>query len=296
MQLKHLRNKDINYEVWDDCISKSINSLPYAYSWYLDIVSPGWEAIVSDNYEYVMPLPVKSKYKIPYLVQPVLSQQLGIFSRNEIDERTTNEFIRQIPYYSYELNLNAGNFYPKALIYPNFTLDLNQPYEKITGAYSKNTNRNINKAEKLNLIVKEDISVTTFIEFYYSVEKKFPDIQKNVFTKIIERGIEKKFITLYGVYSEKNTIIAALCILKSNNRIIYLLPVSNSEGKLSSAMFYLINFLIKKEANKDKIFDFEGSAIDGIARFYKGFGAKNQPYYILKRFRPSFLIKNSLIK
>lgn len=291
MRLKHLQNSNIDYEAWDDCISKSYNSLPYAYSWYLDIVSPGWEAIVSDNYEYVMPLPVKSKYKIPYLVQPVLSQQLGIFSKKEINEPIVDEFVKRIPHYSYELNLNEYNFHSKALIYPNFTLDLNQPYEKITEAYSKNTKRNIDKAEKLNLIVKEEISLTQFIEFYYSVEKKFPHVQKNVFTKLIERGIEKKSITLYGVYSAKDTLIAALCILKSNNRMIYLLPVSSAEGKSSFAMFYLINFLINKEANNNKIFDFEGSRIEGIARFYKGFGAKNKPYYILKRFRPSFLIK-----
>ena len=27
-----------------------------------------------------------------------------------------------------------------------------------------------------------------------------------------------------------------------------------------------------------------------VARLYSGFGAKNKPYYILKRFRPSFLV------
>ena len=55
-------------------------------------------------------------------------------------------------------------------------------------------------------------------------------------------------------------------------------------------MFMIINELIKENAGKDILLDFEGSQIEGIARFYKGFGAINQPYYVLKKFRPGFLV------
>ncbi|MDD3322403.1 MAG: hypothetical protein PHS59_13270 [Paludibacter sp.] len=290
MQLKHLRNSSIDYEKWNECISKSFNSLTYAYSWFLDVVSPGWEALVSENYEYVMPLPAKSKYKIPYLVQPVLTQQLGIFSPNEINEEIVINFIKEIPYYSYELNLNEKNFYSKAFIYPNYILDLNQPYKNLQNSFSKNTKRNIDKAKKLKLVVKKDISLNDFLEFYYGIDKKFLYVQKAILENVIQTGYTNNSVSLYGVYSAQNELIASLFILHSLNRLTYLLPVSNAEGKNSSAMFYLIDYLIKKEANKNICFDFEGSRIEGIARFYRGFGAKNHPYYILKRFRPSFLI------
>jgi hypothetical protein len=55
-------------------------------------------------------------------------------------------------------------------------------------------------------------------------------------------------------------------------------------------MFLLIDELIRQNAEKKIILDFEGSQIEGIARFYKGFGAENQPYFMVKRFRPSYLI------
>lgn len=291
MQLKHLRNSSIDFIRWDKCILESLHPLSYAFSWYLDIVSPGWEALISEDYEYVMPLPAKSKFKIPYLVQPILTQQLGIFSKLEINESTVEEFIKEIPYYSYELNLNEKNFHSKAFIYPNYLLNLNKSYEKIASQYSKNTQRNIDKATKLNLIIKENISVEEFLTFYYFVDKKFLSVQKPVLEQLIVKGISEKSITLYGVFSNQNNLIATLCLLHSTNRLTYLLPVSNAEGKSSSAMFFLIDFLIKEESGKDTFFDFEGSGIEGIARFYKGFGAKNQPYYILKRFRPAFLIK-----
>jgi hypothetical protein len=290
MEITHVRNSDIDRVRWDSCIAQSNNQLTYAYSWYLDIVSPHWEALVTSDYEYVMPLPVKRRYKIPYLVQPILTQQLGIFSRSEINEDLVEEFIKGIPYFSYELNLNDHNFCSKALVFPNFLLNLQQPYKQIVAMYTKNTQRNIEKATKLNLKVQSDISVDEFLNFYSSVEKKYLPVRMSVLEKLLKMGVSLNTLSIYGVFSTNNKLIAGLCLLNSPRRLTYLLPVSDNEGKTSLAMFLLIDSLIKKEAGKEKILDFEGSVIDGIARFYRGFGAKNKPYYILKRFRPSFLI------
>jgi len=55
-------------------------------------------------------------------------------------------------------------------------------------------------------------------------------------------------------------------------------------------MFQLIDTVIKNNAEKEIIFDFEGSRNEGIARFFKGFGAINQQFFIIKRLRPAFLI------
>jgi len=291
MHIIHLRNKTIDYDRWDTCITLSHNHLTYAYSWYLDIVSPNWEALVSEDYEYIMPLPVKSRYGIPYLVQPVLTQQLGIFSQKRIGESIVEEFIKQIPYFSYELNLNEYNFYSKALIFPNFILDLFQSYDQINSGFSKNTRRNIDKASRLNLNIKSDLTANDFISFYFSVDKHFLSPKQPVLERLIIRGISENSLTLYGVYSESNELISALCILHTSIRITYLLPVSNQQGKKSSAMYYLIDSIIRQEAGNEKIIDFEGSRIDGVARLYRSFGAKYHPYYILKKFRPSFLIR-----
>jgi len=290
MQIIHLRNKAIDYNRWDECIVQSCNHLTYGLSWYLDIVSPDWEALVSKDYEYIMPLPVKSRYGIPYLVQPVLTQQLGIFSNKIINESIVEEFIKQIPYFSYELNLNEANFYSKALIFPNFILNLNQSYDQLQAGYSKNTKRNLDKAAKLKLTVLSGLTAESFLAFYFSVEKHFLSPQEQVLDKLIRKGISENALTLFGVNNEKEELIAGLCILNTADRITYLLPVSNQKGKESSAMFLLIDSMIRNEAGKNKILDFEGSRIEGVARLYRGFGAKYHPYYILKKFRPSFLI------
>ena len=286
MKIFHLKNKDIDFKRWDDIIRESNNHLTYALSWYLNIVSPDWEALVSSDYEFIMPLPVKTRYKIPYLVQPILTQQLGIFSKNEISENTVKEFVKEIPYFSYELALNESNFYGKALIFPNFILDLCSDYKQIYSAFSKNTQRNLHKAIKLNLSIEENLDPTTYITFYFSIDKHYLSPQQPILEKIIDKGLAEENLKIYGVYSADNKLIASLCLLQSGNRLIYLLPVSNAEGKDSFAMFLLINHIIKSNI----VLDFEGSRIEGVARLYSGFGAINHPYFILKQFRPSFLI------
>lgn len=291
MQVKLIQHNDIDYELWDKHISQSTNQLSYAFTWYLDIVSPSWVALITKDYEYIMPLPVKRRYGLPYLVQPILTQQLGIFSRLPIDENIVQQFIKELPSFSYELNLNESNFHPLAESLPNYILDLNQPYNQISSKYSKNTKRNIDKAIKLKLSVEFDLSYVDFFSFYFSVYKNSNAPLQAVLLNLIERGINEKAMKLYGVFTTQNEMVTALCLLHSEKRLTYLMPISNQLGKDSSAMFYLIDHIIRYEAEKNKIFDFEGSRIEGVARFYKGFGAINQPYYTLKQFRPSFLIR-----
>src|SRR4030042_6270076 len=80
LMIRHFIHTEINREKWDTCIENSCFETIYPYSWYLDLVSPAWEGLVMGDYEAVFPITWKKKYGILYIVQPVLSQQLGVFS------------------------------------------------------------------------------------------------------------------------------------------------------------------------------------------------------------------------
>ena len=97
----------------------------------------------------------------------------------------------------------------------------------------------------------------------------------------------KGFIAL--VKSE-NKIIAASFILKSENRLIYRTGTSNQKGKDLKAMFFLVESIIKTYSSSNYILDFEGSELEGVARFYNGFGGINVPYFYYKK------VNNKLLK
>ncbi len=88
MVIKYLKHKDIDKNKWDECINEAPNGLIYGMSWYLDRVCPGWDALVSDDYEAVMPLPWKQKMGLKYVYHPLFAQQLGVFYRREADDQT----------------------------------------------------------------------------------------------------------------------------------------------------------------------------------------------------------------
>ena len=286
MEIIHLRHSEIDFERWDKAIASSQNELIYAYSWYLNCVSPGWEALISGSYEYIMPLPVKKRYGFSYVVQPALTQQCGIFSSNFLSNETVEQFIGAIPYISYELNLNESNLaykYPKR---PNLILELDSPYKRLYSNFSSNTKRNIIKANSFSLTTDLDLSVNDFLRFYYNHEKNYSLPDKKIVENLINKATELGKIRIFGVRNSANEIISVLGLLISDDRLIYLLPSSNIEGKDKSAMFLLLNEIIKNNAQSNRVLDFEGSAIEGVARFYKGFGAKLVYYNVVKRFRP----------
>lgn len=290
MQLTYLKNKDIDYKLWDEKIEVSLGHLPYAKSWFLDIVSPGWEAIISENYEYIMPLPVKRKFGLAYLVQPLFTQQLGIFSASETNENIVNQFINKIPHLSYQYHLNETNLYQSVTPLPNSVLPLDSKQTEVSVRFTKNTIRNIEKAINARLTVSKldfDNEIRHFI-----LENANHSYKNNLYIifALIEKACEHDAMEICGVRNPKGELVASACFHKTKKRLIYVFPVSNNEGRSNSAMFLLLKNIIDIYSENFQVLDFEGSQVDSIARFYKGFGAINQPYFMIKKNRPQFLI------
>jgi hypothetical protein len=291
MEIKHLKHIEINLQKWDECIQNAVNSLVYAESWFLDIVSPNWEALILGEYEYVMPLPVKKKYGISFLVQPPLTQQLGVFSKNKIDESLIESFIKKIPYRSFHLDFNEQNPFSKGIKQQNFVLNLAKDYNKIFSAYSTNTKRNLKKQDNCFIEIKADIAADAFLKFYHATEKNYAVAPDSKVNKLIHESLKKNKITLYGAYNKAHQLISALCLFHSTQRIIYWLPVSNNEGRDTSAMFKIVDVIIQKYANSNLVLDFYGSNVKSIARFYENFGAELFYYYLIKHWSINDFIK-----
>ncbi|MBO5850394.1 MAG: hypothetical protein J6Q47_03840, partial [Paludibacteraceae bacterium] len=224
-----------------------------------------------EDYKFLMPLPVKKFFFVKYIAQPPFCQQLGIFSASEIDKDVVRKFQQKIPYPVLTYSFNEWNFVEKSRQNPNFVLDLSLSKEELFNRFSKNTWRNIAKARKHNLTLDYELSEKDFFDFFRENDKKIGsrfEKQMSVF-----RG------RCYGVRNPWGRLVAAVFCLETKNRLIYLAPVSSEEGKNSSAMFLLVYSLI--DFYSDIILDFEGSRIEGIARFYKGFGAEKRTYYTI---------------
>lgn len=291
MNIKLLKREEIDDKRWNGCVHFALNALPYGYTWYLDNVCEEWEGLVYGNYQIVMPLVFDRKFGFDYLYQPFFTQQLGVFCDIPLSKETINTFFSAIPdkYKYIDIQLNESNEAPDGYICeqrPNYLLGLEKPYETIRSKYSGNLLKNLLKAEKNELVYHMQLKPEVFVDFYVKntgpLIKGFKEKHKHTMLRIIYQCLHYSMGSVAGVYKDKELVAANFYIFHPQ-RVINLMPASNEEGRKSGAMAFLTDGMIKSNAGQNKYFDFEGSEIEGVAKFYESFGAKKSFYWRIRK-------------
>lgn len=291
--IKYLTRNQIDVTKYDACILKSINSRVYGYSWYLDVVCDSWDALVLDDYSIVMPLPKRKKYGLNYIYLASWVQQLGVFSEKKIESNLLEQFIQKIPkkFKLIDMMLNTANSFSSKYISTrhNFVLSLkNKSHQLLQKQYSKGRKSNVRQAQKLELVIRTSKTANDIIELFeknkgaeaIKTEQEYFKLQN-----LVLKGLELDKVNVYEVLNKNKKLTGGAIFLKDKNRITYLFSALNDEGREKQAMSFLIDFVIKKYANKPVTLDFEGSMIPEIASFYKSFGAEKEIYFQYKKWQ-----------
>jgi hypothetical protein len=295
--IKYLNHNAIDKAKWDKTIGESFNGIIYALSWYLDAVTPGWEALVENDYESIMPLTCNRKFGIHYLRPAFITQQLGVFSIKETKGFNIDSFINSIPqkYRWIDIHLNHYNLSNNKLTRnSNFELNLQNDYKALFDNFSINTRRNIKKSTTAGLTVSEVDEIKLLVKIFREnkgsslngLNDEFYEALNLVFGEAVRRGMA----TVFEVLKNGETIAGAV-FFTFKGRSIFVFSATSVEGKNDKAMFYLMDYFIRANAGNQRILDFEGSNIDSLAKFYKSFGAVDFTYPSLKINRLPFWLK-----
>jgi hypothetical protein len=296
--IRFLEHKEIDPAKWDACIENSPASLPYGFSWFLDIVAESWCGLVLDDYKAVMPLPYKQRLGIRYIYQPFFTQQLGVFCKDE-----AADFLAAIPksFIRVHTNLNWKNTstkYKKELsAETNLVLDLDLPFGKIKAGFSENCRRNLKKAQKGDLRI-EACKAAELIKIFQSTKGKeiahLKEENYSTLEKLVKTFEKKRIAEVTGVFDPEKNLLGGAVFLRHKNRNIFFFSALTEKGKeLSILNFLLMNFIESKAGTKE-LLDFEGSNKPSLARFYRGFGATEQNYSSFKTDRLPALVKPAL--
>ena len=300
--IRFVEHNDVDTEKWDRCIKRALNSTPYAFSWYLDIVVSHWNALILNDYEAVFPLPTKRKWGVQYAFTPFWVQQLGLISQTNEGLKRIDDFISLIPstYRFIELNMNHTVPVKDSLNYNivenfNYVLPLNKTYHLQREAYSKNLKRNLKKANLKGIQLFKNDAPQNLITLFRHDKGQSIDHFKEADYKNLEHimhvAINKHCGEIWMAYGDGNRALAGCFLLFGPRRVVLLFTGNSPEGKASAAMPFLIDQFIKTSANSSFLFDFEGSNDENLARFYKSFGAVNQSYQNLKINRLPLLLR-----
>jgi hypothetical protein len=267
--IKYLQREDIEVEKWNRCVAESSNGLCYADSFFLDIMSTHWGALIVGDYEAIMPLTFRKKYGINYLYQPPFAQQLGVISVDDND--LSDNFLSNIPskfkYWDIRLNFLNHPSGHNVQLRKNYLLRLQEEAE-----YSRNAIRNIKTAIDAGITIEENVAPEIITDLH--IKRFGKSIGIELLSKYLLRG------NVYTVAAKLNEeYIASSAYIKYKNRLTFILNGNSKQSLELGATHFLKNHVIKKFTGSDYILDFEGSENPNFARFYEQFGAKEIEYY-----------------
>jgi hypothetical protein len=287
------KNHEIDREQWDNCIRNSPGTKPYACSWYLDIMAPGWEALIDDDYDSVFPVPSAARFGIRYIATPVFLQQLGAFSPDKPQEMAIREFLDYLPDFYRFIDLNIAQKIEmdgfKVTEMPDYELDLSKPYETLYDKFSAHCRRNIESALKKGTVLACDSTPDELINLFINNKgKRVKGIKSGDYLRLknlMNFCLKNRKGRIIGARNGRGRLIYGMFVVETKGRTVMLFVVNTYQSREKRIGYFAVNELIREKAGSKLILDFAGSSIPEVATFMQSFGAVMKPYYRIYRNR-----------
>ncbi|MBN1338008.1 MAG: GNAT family N-acetyltransferase [Bacteroidales bacterium] len=171
-------------------------------------------------------------------------------------------------------------------VVPNYTyrIDLSMDEDDIFSAFSPERRNDIKKAVKDGLTVSfpgdaafmRDIVIKTF-------DRQKDSINEKILDNILFRFARPANSFAVEVRQNSDIMAGVFCVFDSKNAY-YLLGGYDPANRHSGAAALAVWEAIKKSREKGlKVFDFEGSMIPGVERFFRDFGGTLVPYFSVNK-------------
>ncbi|AZA85729.1 hypothetical protein EG349_02435 [Chryseobacterium shandongense] len=279
--IRRVKYKDIDFQKYTKCIQHSVQKNWYAGKEVLDELCGNWEVLVYEDYKAVLPVPLKKKLGLNFVIMPLFCQQLGVFSEKdncEINDNFLQFLKRNYKVFLYSFN-HHNSFSENLEKKKNYTIPVSdyillrrKKYFKGRKSTAKCAQHLIYKEIELN---QEHLS---FIEKNFKGLKKETDIKK--FKDYLYFLNNNHSLKLSAAYLEERLINVAVLVNESTQ--LSLLGLINDESyKAENGPSFLIDKILDKYIHQ-KEFNFMGSNIRGIEIFFKSFGGELQEYPYLQ--------------
>lgn len=295
----YLKNTEIDRDQWDACIGASDSHKPYAWSWYLDIMAPGWEAMIDDDYDSVFPIPCNKRFGIRYIATPVFLQHLGAYSPDKSTADSVVDFLAYMPeFYSFidlciGQKINDRSF--RVSERSNYQLDLSHKYDRLWSDFEADCRRDIQAATKrkheITRQIKPDEILSLFTGNTGKIISGIKPADYSRLKELMNYCISTGKGEILGVRGTGKRLIYAVFIINLPKSHTTLLIAGTPESRERRTGYFVINEIIRDNAGTRSILDFAGSSIDTIAHFVKSFGSTNHPYYRIYRNKLPFPVR-----
>lgn len=277
----------------------------FLHDWWLDATcgESCWGASLvtsGDKIVAVLPYSLRNWYGLRVIGQPSLTQYLGPWTSPGIGKVSTQlsremalyeQLIQQLPphhVYWQNWHFSQTNWLPfywrgfSQTTRYTYRLSLVTDAATLWASLCDSTRREIRKAQnRFELRVKTTTDINTFIDLNYSVFTR--QGLKTPYSKNLVRELDKACSTrsrrkIFIAEDPQGRIHAAIYVVWDARSAYYLMggndPAIRNSGAMSLCLWEAITACI----GLTEFFDFEGSMIQSIEKFFRCFGASQIPY------------------
>jgi hypothetical protein len=290
----------------DDKFTNSI----FEEAWWLDMVAPGqWGEITVKKDGLItgrLPYFLKKNGPFEYLTMPPLTPYLGPWIRMPVGEIKTStriaytfeilcQMIELLPtdtLVAQSLHWSCANHLPffwagfEQTTHYTYLLHLQRCEKEIWAGLDWERRGNIRKARQLVRIrdAPDHVPLWNVLRSTYARQGTSPSVSESLLQRLVAAGAERGRGRIMLAEDENGRVHAAGFFVWDGNTIHYLIGGGDADLRSSGAGSLIIWEGIRLGLKVGcSLFDFEGSNIRKIERFFRSFGGAPQPYSTLRK-------------
>lgn len=247
---------------------------------------------------------IQKKFGITFCKTPPFSPSIGLFYINKssntsnkltFDKKIISAFVDFLDAQNYQLKVLAMPhhcedmqpfYWKKYKVIPNYTylINLEETAESISNAMSPERRNDIKKAEKDNIEIRKTENMIVVKELVIKTfERQSSEISESFLNKILFDFATAENSFAFVAYSDNKPISSAFCIHDTKTAYYLLGGYDNSLKHNGAGPLALRQCLHYAKEIGLKEFDFEGSMIPAVEKYFRGFGGKLTPYYFVNK-------------
>lgn len=278
----------------------------FSRDWWLDAVCGGdnWDVALVEKGGSVaaaMPYFFRKAFGLTLLTMPRLTQCLGPnlrashakYARRLSEEKDLmTGMIDKLPpfhYFSQKFHHGITNWLPfywrgySQTTRYTYVLDDLTDLDGIWAGFQENIRREIRKAERrYGLEVSTDLDIETFLQINESTFKRQgakPPYSRELVYRLDAACAGHDAKRIFSARDRQGRVHAAVYTVRDDETSYYLMGGSHPDLRSSGANSLCMWEAIKFASTVTKRFDFEGSMIESVERFFRAFGGRQVPYF-----------------
>ena len=295
----------------------------FSQDWWLDTVcgEDNWEVVIikkGGNIMATMPYCTRvGKLNTKTISQPLLTQTLGIYfnypknqkyyKKLSFEKEMIEKIVKALPKYnSFSMNFDNSHTNLLPFYWNEFDIKVNYTYvikdsslEDLEKRFETDIRRRRRKAEKFGVKVFESEDIEKFYELnkmtFIRQNREIP-YSFNFINNLYHNCKKYNACKIFFAKDNDGEIIAGNFLIFDNHTVYYLMggiePNKRDLGGMDVVLYESMKFAIKN----GKTFDFEGSMVESIEKYFRSFGAVQKPYFqIIKTTSKLLKSKNFLM-